>query len=381
MPKKTTSLISNTKKPIVKSGAIRKQTLKSTASQNSESPSSGNRKKEIKENKMPVQEIKSKVTQKPKLRKLSGATVKPKPLVSDQAKKKAASLLRNAPLVHNTKPTRKVASAPAPKLALSEKAAILLKVRHRPSIASLVKSHLQKSTAIYFTMEEVLQVIKSRSKNDCLDLLQSEKLAPVATIQPQKLPDPVPVKTSFHASASLADILGFNPKEKAKPKIKDYDEALVPKKFLPYFKALMALRTHVQEGLEFHAQDTLKRSSKDDAGDLSSYGQHLADAGTDTFNRDFTLGLVSSEQDLLFEIDAAFQRIFDGTYGICEITGQTIGKERLLAVPFTRFSIEGQQKYEIEHPQSLQRQQPTSIALESELESLSDGHPDKEDEE
>lgn len=379
MPKKTTSLIASPKKnSIGKSDAVRKKTSTSDSTSVTRPIPS---KKEINESTMSVKEAKPKATSKPKLRKLTSATVKPKPLVSDQAKKKAASILRNAPLIKDKKPTRKVQSAPAPKLALSEKAAILLKVRHRPSIASLVKSHLKKSTAIYFTMEEVLQVLKSRSKNPATPISKTPAAAPTVTIQAKKVADPVPVKTSFHASASLADILGFNPKEKAKPKVNDYDEALVPKKFLPYFKALMALRTHVQEGLEFHAQDTLKRSSKDDAGDLSSYGQHLADAGTDTFNRDFTLGLVSSEQDLLFEIDAAFQRIFDGTYGICEITGQAISKERLLAVPFTRFSLQGQQKYELEHPQSLQRQQPTSISLESELESLAGGNQDDEDDE
>ena len=72
----------------------------------------------------------------------------------------------------------------------------------------------------------------------------------------------------------------------------------------------------------------------------------MADAGTDTFDRDFALSLVSSEQEALSEIDAAIKRIHDGTYGICEITQKPISKDRLLAVPFTRYSAEAQKDIE-----------------------------------
>ena len=71
-----------------------------------------------------------------------------------------------------------------------------------------------------------------------------------------------------------------------------------------------------------------------------------ADAGTDTFDRDFALSLVSSEQEALTEIDAAIKRIHDGTYGICEATQKPIAKDRLLAVPFTRYSAEAQKDIE-----------------------------------
>jgi RNA polymerase-binding transcription factor DksA len=145
-------------------------------------------------------------------------------------------------------------------------------------------------------------------------------------------------------AASLADILGFNPK-KGKPAelMSDKD---VPEKFKRYFKLLLDLRAHLTEGIERHSEETLKRSAKDDAGDLSAYGQHMADAGTDTFDRDFALSMVASEQEALSEIDAAIKRIHDGTYGICEITQKPIAKERLLAVPFTRYSAEAQKDLE-----------------------------------
>lgn len=145
-------------------------------------------------------------------------------------------------------------------------------------------------------------------------------------------------------AASLADILGFNPK-KGKP-AEGIGEKEVPEKFKRYYKLLIDLRTHLTEGIERHSEETLKRSAKDDAGDLSAYGQHMADAGTDTFDRDFALSMVASEQEALSEIDAAIKRIHDGSYGVCEITQKPIAKERLLAVPFTRYSAEAQKELE-----------------------------------
>ena len=56
--------------------------------------------------------------------------------------------------------------------------------------------------------------------------------------------------------------------------------------------------------------------------------------------------MVSSEQDALKEVEAAIDRIFEGSYGVCEQTGQAINHDRLMAVPFTRFSLMGQQDFE-----------------------------------
>ncbi len=155
-------------------------------------------------------------------------------------------------------------------------------------------------------------------------------------------------------AASLADILGFNPK-RGKP-TETTAEKDVPEKFKRYYKLLIDLRASLTEGIERHSEETLKRSAKDDAGDLSAYGQHMADAGTDTFDRDFALSMVASEQEALSEIDAAIKRIHDGTYGTCEITAKPIAKERLLAVPFTRYSAEAQK--EIERNRHRTRTQP-----------------------
>lgn len=197
---------------------------------------------------------------------------------------------------------------------------------------------------IAFSLDEVRAIAKTVSVKEA----SSTKAAkPGAT--PAKKADPHgklvrPANPTHVKAASLADILGFNPK-KAKS-AEAADEKDVPEKFRRYYKLLIDLRKHLTAGIELHSEETLKRSSKDDSGDLSAYGQHMADAGTDTFDRDFALSLVSSEQEALAEIDAAIKRINDGTYGVCEITQKPIAKDRLLAVPFTRYSAEAQKELE-----------------------------------
>lgn len=77
-----------------------------------------------------------------------------------------------------------------------------------------------------------------------------------------------------------------------------------------------------------------------------AFSLHMADAGTDEFDRDFALSILSSDQNAMYEIDAALGRIRAGTYGMCEISGQPIEAERLLAIPWTRYSAIAQRELE-----------------------------------
>jgi RNA polymerase-binding transcription factor DksA len=76
---------------------------------------------------------------------------------------------------------------------------------------------------------------------------------------------------------------------------------------------------------------------------------HLADAGSDAYDCDFALNLLSHAQDGLYEIDQALRRIESGTYGICEMSGQPIPHERLEAIPWARFTVECQSQIEKEN--------------------------------
>ena len=63
--------------------------------------------------------------------------------------------------------------------------------------------------------------------------------------------------------------------------------------------------------------------AQESAQELAGYSLHMADSGTDNFDRDFALSLLSSDQDAVYEIEEALKRIEKKTYGVCELTGQT----------------------------------------------------------
>ena len=75
----------------------------------------------------------------------------------------------------------------------------------------------------------------------------------------------------------------------------------------------------------------------------SAFGMHQADAGSDSYDRDFALNILSQEQNALYEIEEALKRINDGSYGMCEISGRPIPRERLQAMPFARCTVECQE--------------------------------------
>jgi RNA polymerase-binding transcription factor DksA len=102
----------------------------------------------------------------------------------------------------------------------------------------------------------------------------------------------------------------------------------------------MELRVHI-----LNRQGGLAREALDQQPAFSS---HMADAGTDTFDRDFALGMLSTEQDALYEIDEAINRIRNGNYGKCELTGKPIEAARLEAIPWTRFSAAAERQLERE---------------------------------
>ena len=74
----------------------------------------------------------------------------------------------------------------------------------------------------------------------------------------------------------------------------------------------------------------------------------MADAGTDHYDRDFALGMLSSEQGALYQIEQALDRIRNAAYGICELTGKPIEPQRLEAIPWTRFSAAAERQLEKE---------------------------------
>jgi DnaK suppressor protein len=140
------------------------------------------------------------------------------------------------------------------------------------------------------------------------------------------------------AATTAAAILGkrvvgpARSRDNGKPKIKP--------EWLKYYNTLLDLRERLL--------NQMSGLAKESAEQLASYSLHMADSGTDNFDRDFALSLLSSDQDAIYEIEEALKRIERNTYGICELTGKPIPKARLEAIPWTRFTVEAQAQLEKE---------------------------------
>jgi RNA polymerase-binding transcription factor DksA len=86
----------------------------------------------------------------------------------------------------------------------------------------------------------------------------------------------------------------------------------------------------------------------DEGGELSSVDQHPGDLGSETFEHEKNLSLLEQVSDELLQIEAAFQRLEQGTYGTCQACGRPIAAERLEALPASRFCVDDQAKAERE---------------------------------
>lgn len=119
------------------------------------------------------------------------------------------------------------------------------------------------------------------------------------------------------------------------------------KKELKIFKKLiLKKKEEIIEKIKHISEDTLKKSQKDAAGDISGYTYHMADVATDTYDREFSLGIASNERKLIYEIDDALKKIEEGDYGVCEVCKNIIPKTRLKALPYARLCLKCQKVQE-----------------------------------
>ena len=147
-----------------------------------------------------------------------------------------------------------------------------------------------------------------------------------------------PAKNKHRVSATAASILGHAPIKTASAATPH--KVKIKPEWAKYYQNLLDLRERL-----LHQMNGL---AKESAEEMPGYSLHMADSGTDNFDRDFALSLLSSDQDAIYEIEEALKRIEKNTYGICELTGKPIPKTRLEAIPWTRFTVQAQAQLERE---------------------------------
>lgn len=107
-----------------------------------------------------------------------------------------------------------------------------------------------------------------------------------------------------------------------------------------FYNLLLERRREILGDVGYMKNEALHSNREDSAGSLSNMPIHMADVGTDNYEQEFMLGLMESERKMLREIDWALTKIKNGTYGVCEGTGEPIVRARLEAKPEARYSVE-----------------------------------------
>jgi DnaK suppressor protein len=146
-----------------------------------------------------------------------------------------------------------------------------------------------------------------------------------------------PATTPKASGVATAEAILGQPVNKGR---KNGENVRVKPEWQHFYSCLLELREQLLRQMDGLA--------KESAQEMPGYSLHMADSGTDNFDRDFALSLLSSDKDAVYEIEEALKRIERKTYGVCELTGKPIPKARLEAIPWTRFTVEAQAQLERE---------------------------------
>ena len=126
-------------------------------------------------------------------------------------------------------------------------------------------------------------------------------------------------------------------------------EGVSEKDFKEFEQRLILERQKIMKDMGYLESNVLKVNQRDSAGDLSGYSFHMADVGTDAYEREKAFLFASSEGRLLMDIDDALRKLYRGEYGRCEICEQPIARARLEAMPYARLCLACKEKQEREN--------------------------------
>lgn len=136
-------------------------------------------------------------------------------------------------------------------------------------------------------------------------------------------------RTPTRPPASTQDVLGTTP-----------EKVEINPKWRRHFQRLTKMRDYLLR----EKGDLMKAAQEEQP----HFSLHMADAGTDEYDLNAALAMISAEQNALYEVEQALSRILNGSYGTCELTGKPIPPERLDAIPWTRFTKEAEDQLERE---------------------------------
>ena len=117
-----------------------------------------------------------------------------------------------------------------------------------------------------------------------------------------------------------------------------------------YHNKLIILKERLSNLYQNIAKEHLKEQMREQTGDLSGYSLHMADAGTDNFEKEFALNVAGRETQVLYQIDRALEKIENKSFGSCEMCEGSISANRLDAIPYAARCIKCESEIENEQP-------------------------------
>lgn len=167
-------------------------------------------------------------------------------------------------------------------------------------------------------------------------LAAAAKQAPVTekTKVSKKTPKTSSSMSASPLSATSQDPIQFPELDRRVPKTH------LKAKELREFRTLLRLKRAELAGDVEHLSTEVTNRSSDGGGDHSAMPIHMADLGSDNWEKEFTMGLIANERDRIRDIDDALERIEAKTYGTCLATHRPISDARLRAKPWAKYCID-----------------------------------------
>jgi RNA polymerase-binding transcription factor DksA len=286
-----------------------------------------------------------KVAAKKAVKKVAKKTVKKSPakkaVKKTTVKKTAKKAAKKAAVKKTAKKAAKKAAVKKTAKKAAKKAAVKKTAKKAAKKAAVKKTakKVAKKAAVKKTAKEVVKkaALKKTSKKVTKKFAATAKAKPEGVVKKatkrakkkvvevEELP-PVVVKRRYVKPEKVAKLTVFEKKQRQR---------------------LLDLRDQITDVMYGIQSDTIRNGSE--GSDASGSGMHQGDAGSDAYDRDFALTMLSKEANALGEIEEALQRLELGTYGICEESGQKIPNPRLEAMPFARLTVERQAAKEREN--------------------------------
>ena len=218
------------------------------------------------------------------------------------------------------KAAKKVTKKAAKKVAKKATKKVAKKTPQKKVAKKAVKRVAKKVAVKVAPMKVTKKAVKKT-----VTVKKAVKAAKKAAPEEDELP-PVVVKRRYVRPQKLAKLTGFEKKQQQR---------------------LLELRDQITDTMYGIQNDTIRHGA--DGSEASGSGMHQGDAGSDAYDRDFALNMLSQEANALGEIEEALQRLELGTYGVCEESGKKIPHPRLEAMPFARLTVECQAAKEREN--------------------------------